>query len=275
MKSKLFYVVFIISLAVLGLIWLHSDSFAQETPAEEIPFIDRDGDGVNDFLQRGWGLRFNRMKKMREKIMEGLKPEMVDTDDDGVADTPYIDTDGDGEVDTPLHEYLEATREERRAENNGRFHPVMVDTDDDGEVDTPYIDTDADGEADTPLHEFMQAIKEERKAQYQARMQELVDTDNDGVPDTPLYQHLRSQFGTFDRDGDGKPDPATLEEIRQHMQEMMQWRKQVHEKLKQGENPFLDEDGDGIPDGLPEHMKRMRGRYWSNPDNNGSNQYNK
>ena len=224
MKNKIIYIIAVIGLVILGLMWVHSDLFAQENPQTEpgeLPFIDRDGDGVNDFLQSGWGLRFQKNRKssqMQEKMMEKFNPVLVDTDEDGVADTYYIDTDNDGEVDISLHDYLEATREERRGER-------------------------------------------------QAKMQELVDTDEDGVPDTPLYQHLRQQFGTFDRDGDGKPDAATPEEIRQHLREMQEWRKQVQQRINQGLSPFVDEDGDGIPDNLPERMKRKFGSPNAGPNN--------
>lgn len=273
MKNKVMYTAVVMGLIIFGLMWRTGGTLAQEeTPAEEIPFVDRDGDGVNDMLQRGWGLRFNRNKGMRENVREQLNPVMVDTDDDGVADTPYIDTDGDGEVDTPLHDYLASEREERQAEM-AEFRAKLkelVDTDEDGVPDTPYIDTDDDGVVDTPLKDYVDALREEGvfmgRGPMGGRMNELIDTDEDGVPDTPMHQYLMEQFGTFDSDGDGVPDAATPEEIRQHLQEMQQWRQQIQQRLEQGLEPFLDEDGDGIPDDLPSHM-RWRGGNKSNAGN--------
>ena len=51
-------------------------------PTEEIhiPFIDRDGDGVNDVLQNGWGRRFVERYKKRQKIWEQLNVEIVNSE---------------------------------------------------------------------------------------------------------------------------------------------------------------------------------------------------
>jgi len=147
----------------------------------EIPFVDNDGDGINDLLQNGWGLRFlrnyqRRMSMWNELNIEGNKEEnLVDTDGDGVPDTPFhqymrgqmnqlVDTDGDGEPDTPLRQHLRK-----------RFQT---------------FDLDGDGIPDecTPeqIREMMQANRQWRK---QIRDQLLngedpfVDADGDGVPD--------------------------------------------------------------------------------------------
>jgi len=179
---------------IMGFIFYPADLYAQEDPdpgqeaTEEIPFIDRDGDGINDFFQHPWGARMlERHKRLRER---------------------------------------------RQAENHEPF----------------LIDTDNDGVPDTPVGQF-----------FRQKMDELIDTDNDGVPDTPLREYLRNQAGSFDRDGDGVPDIATPEEIREHMLEMQAWREQIRERINQGENPFVDEDGDGIPDGMPQRLPFRRG----------------
>ena len=232
MKNKIFYAGTILGLTILGLLWIHYDIFAQDTPEnetttteKEIPFIDRDGDGINDIYQRGWGLGFSKDRnvgRMGDKIKEQLKPELVDTDNDGTPDTPYVDTDNDGVVDTPLHDYLEATREARQAE----------------------------------------------RAEFREKMNELVDTDNDGVADTPLYQLIRNQFRMFDQDGDGKPDVATPEEIRKYMEEMKEWQEQMRERIHQNLPPFIDEDGDGVPDNLPARLRLRGGNQGGKSENN-------
>lgn len=212
MKNLLYILAITGALIITGLIWVNTDIFAQDntgtgnnTDKEKLPFIDRDGDGVNDLLQRGWGLKFGERQKNRQAVLGMLgingKPELVDTDNDGKPDTPYIDTDNDGKVDTPVKEFM------------------------------------------------------------QNKMNQLIDTNKDGVPDTPLGDYIRQHNRTFDRDGDGIPDAATPEEIRQHMQEMKAWRQQIQERIKQGLPPFIDENGDGIPDNLPSHMQWRGGMH--------------
>ncbi len=198
MKNKLYLIVFTISLIIIGLIWVNSDIFAQgnedkdpkvEVP-ENIPFIDRNGDGINDGLQYGWGLRFLQRHKMRQEIKEGLNP---------------------------------------------------------------------DGKGDKSMREFMQE-----------KLDELVDSNGDGVindNDVTLRELMHQRFGTFDRDGDGKPDIGTPEEIRQHMQEIYQWRQQMQQKIEGGFAPSIDEDGDGFPD-FPEGPGMNRRKGDSKSDNN-------
>ena len=210
MRQKIFYAVFVTVLVIFGLVWIHSDIFAQEDPVtkqeppkEEIPFIDRDGDGVNDLLQYGWGLRF----LMRRRIMEELK--------------------------------------QNNQNNNGNRQGQIL------------IDTDNDGVPDTPFREYMQG-----------KMNELIDTDNDGIPDRPLGEHIRKQYGTFDRDGDGIPYIATAEEVREYLFATKAWRDQILERIEQGLPPFVDEDGDGIPDNLPMRLRWQKGQNNNNnPDN--------
>ena len=207
MRHKIFYAGIVTVLVIFGLMWIHSDIFAQEDPEirqdppeEEIPFIDRDGDGVNDLLQHGWGLRF----LMRRRMMEELK---------------------------------------QNNQNNRNQNGSIL------------IDTDNDGVPDTPFREYMRE-----------KMNELIDTDNDGVPDRPLGEHIRKQYGTFDRDGDGIPDIATPEEVREYLYATKTWRNQMLERIEQGLPPFVDEDGDGIPDNLPMRLRWQKGKN-NNPDN--------
>jgi len=209
MRQKIFYAVIVTALIVFGLSFIHNDIFAQQEdpeikqdpPEEEIPFIDRDGDGVNDLLQYGWGLRF----LMRRRMMEELK-------------------------------------QNNQNSNRNRQGQVLIDTDDDGVPDTPF-------------REYMRE-----------RMKGLVDTDNDGEPDTPLGEHIRKRYGTFDRDGDGVPDIATADEVREYLQETAMFQKKMMDRIEEGLPPFVDEDGDGIPDDLPMRLRWQKGKN-NNPDN--------
>ena len=73
MKQKIIIVAITIGIVILGILWINSDLLAQdnndaEQPDEKnIPFIDRDGDGINDFLQHGWGLKILERHKQRQK----------------------------------------------------------------------------------------------------------------------------------------------------------------------------------------------------------------
>jgi hypothetical protein len=189
----IFAVVFLVIVFAAGSI------FAQEMedPEIDIPFIDRDGDGINDLLQNGWGLRFIERYKKRQLVWEQLNIEII-RDEDGAL-----------------------------------------------------VDTDGDGTGDMPLREFMKA-----------HMDELIDTDGDGVPDTALKDYLGRRFRAFDKNGDGLPDDISREELREKMRKMKQWRREIRDRIRRGEPPFIDEDGDGIPDNLPEGFgwRGFRGR---------------
>jgi len=119
-------------LTLSGLLFISAGLRAQKTENIQkqlrnlkisIPFIDRDGDGINDLLQNGWGLKFLEQYRNLRAIWDQINVEgkdegqLVDTDNDGVPDKPFrefmmqkmnqpVDTDGDGVVDTPLQEHL-------------------------------------------------------------------------------------------------------------------------------------------------------------------------
>jgi len=157
---------------------------APETPEIELPFIDRDSDGINDLLQNGWGLRFaERYKKRQElwnqllnvEVKRGEGGRTVDTNGDGVGDVPFhefmqgkmnelIDTDGDGEKDTPLKGYL-----------GGRFK--FFDQDGDGLPDD--LSADEIKERMQEMKNWKQGIRE-RVHQGESA---FVDDDGDGIPD--------------------------------------------------------------------------------------------
>lgn len=156
----------------------------------DIPFIDKDGDGINDLLQNGWGLRFLNRYNQRQDLWNLLNIEII------------------------------------KGENG-----LMV-------------DTDGDGVGDIAFKDFMKS-----------KMDELIDTDGDGTPDTPLKDLLGRRFKGLDHDGDGLPDRLSPNDIKNLMQKMKEWREQIRERIKLGLPPFIDDNGDGIPDNLPEGFK--------------------
>ena len=163
-------------------------------PDIEIPFIDRDGDGINDLLQNGWGLRFLNRYKKRHQLWEQLNVEII-RNEDGLM-----------------------------------------------------VDTDGDGIGDIAFRDFMKD-----------KMGQLIDTDGDGIPDTPMRNYMGQRFKAFDRDGDGLPDDFSREEMREFIQQMRAWRQQIRDRIRQGLPAFIDADGDGIPDGMPNRFG-WRGR---------------
>jgi len=180
-------VFFIAVICASLLLWGEVRAQDADAPGEmRIPFIDRDGDGVNDMLQNGWGQRFIQRYRMRQQIWEQLNVEIIKGEDG------------------------------------------------------PKVDTDNDGVGDVDLREFLKS-----------KMDELIDTDGDGKPDTALRDYLGRRFKAFDADGDGLPDNITKEQLRQHREEMMQWRNEIRERIRQGLPPFPDENNDKVPDNLP------------------------
>lgn len=181
-------IIFTIAAVVCVMFFTHPAQAQDPDPTEEmrIPFIDRDGDGVNDMLQNGWGQRFMQRYKKRQQVWEQLNVDIIKGEDG------------------------------------------------------PKVDTDGDGVGDVDVREFMKS-----------KMDELIDTDGDGKPDTALKDYLGRRFKAFDANGDGLPDNITKEQIREHRQQMLEWRNEIRERLRQGQSPFPDEDKDGVPDNLP------------------------
>lgn len=220
MRKLLYVIAATIGLILAGIIWVNTDIFAQDNTGtgqnnadkEKLPFIDKDGDGVNDLLQNGWGLKFAERQKKRQAMKELMgiygKPELVDTDNDGKPDTPYIDTDNDGKVDTPLKEFMQNKMNQ------------LIDTNNDGVPDTPlrdYIrqhnrtfDRNGDGvpDAATPeeIRQHMQEIKAWRQ-QIQERIKQglppFIDENNDGIPDN-LPPHMQWRGGQKNQNGGKK-----------------------------------------------------------------------
>lgn len=183
----------IIILALIGTLWVQGDLHAQDRTnlmnqlnelGVNIPFVDRDGDGINDLLQNGWGLRFLDRYQRRMQIWNQLNPEGKDINE--------------------------------------------------------LLDIDGDGTPDMTFHEFMKS-----------QLGQMLDTDGDGKPDQPFGRFMRRNFQAMDLDGDGIPDEISADQLKEFMEQMREWHKQIREQLRNGENPFVDENGDGIPDNLP------------------------
>lgn len=202
MKKYYRFWMIVLPVLIAALFVTNGSLFAQDaeppTPVEDLPdvtdiqlpFIDRDSDGINDLLQNGWGLRFVERYKKRQELWNQLNVEII------------------------------------RGE------------------DGKSVDTDGDGKGDVPFHDFMKN-----------KMNELIDTDGDGEKDTPIKDYIGRRFKSFDNNGDGLPDDLTKEDFKARIKEMKQWRKEIHNRVKDGLPAFVDDDGDGIPDNLPGGFK--------------------
>lgn len=217
-----------------------------------VPFIDDNGDGINDLMQSRWGLRFIKRQAIRNAIWDQLNVEIVFQDD-----TRWVDTDGDGVGDIQLHDYINS----------------LLDTDGDGQADITLreylglggrginVDTDGDGTFETPLHQY---IQEQLDITIVGELgDKMVDTDGDGVGDIALRDYI---VDLLDTDGDGTPDITMREylgldesEIQNRLERFRAFREEVRSRRQQGMSPYVDEDGDGTPDNLPEGF-RWRGR---------------
>ena len=207
MKKRTQGILFIAVLAFLSFARVDGNLTAQErqspnvdeqadNPAINIPFIDRDGDGINDLLQNGWGLRFVNRYKKRRALWEQLNAAVVMKDDGQL-----VDTDGDGKGDISFRDHLMKKMEE------------SIDTDGDGKADTPLrehlrkrfqsFDDDGDGLPDELTPEDIRRYKQEM-SEWQKQIRDrifrglppFIDKNDDGVPDD-----LPAGFG---RRGPGK-----------------------------------------------------------------------
>jgi len=162
----------------------------EHTPPQDIqmPFIDRDGDGINDLLQHGWGLRFMERYKKRQLVWDQLKVEIL-RGEDGLM----VDTNGDGVGDVSFHEFMKEKMNE------------LIDTDGDGTPDTAIkdflgrrfkaFDRDGDGLPDDisreEMRQMMQRMREWRQQMWERIKEGLPpfeDNDGDGIPDNLPFQ---------------------------------------------------------------------------------------
>jgi len=184
-----------LAIFILGLFFSSGNLSAQEVAQDatvddpsndtsiEIPFIDRDSDGINDLLQNGWGLRFLERYKKRQLVWEQLNVEII-RGEQGMK----VDTDGDGVGDIAFHDFMKEKMNE------------LIDTDEDGEKDTPLkeylarrfksFDNNGDGLPDDLSREEMRAqMKEMREWRQEIRdrirqgLPAFADEDENGIPD--------------------------------------------------------------------------------------------
>lgn len=186
MKVSKKNIVLTILLTILGIVWVNSNIFAQVKVGNksiqsqlrdmkiQIPFVDKDGDGINDLMQNGWGLRFLKQYQNRRAAWDQLEKGQE-------RSNKMIDTNGDGVPDTKISDMMEKRRNE------------MVDTNGDGVPDKQFgehmktlmeqlIDTDGDGVPDTPLKDYM-------RKNFQ-----LFDNNGDGIPDKLSLEDMRNKF---------------------------------------------------------------------------------
>ena len=170
MKHKIFYLTIILGISLLG--FAGNTVYAQSTPAEnlEIPFFDRNGDGVNDLLTSGRAIGLlNRIQRSRQ--MNNL----TDEEKKAIREAHLNMTVEEkqalmAERQNLLKEWLNMTVEEREQLLTEKFNQM--------------IDTDNDGVADTKLGEL-----------FNKRRFGFIDKDGDGKPDRGIGSRMRGFKG--------------------------------------------------------------------------------
>lgn len=186
---------FILLLTLAGLLWINSNLFGQENETRtriqlreqlkdmniNLPFIDRDGDGINDLMQSRLGLKFMERIRNRKAVWDQLLTK-------GKIEENFVDTNGDGKPDTAFHELMRSKMNE------------LIDSDGDGTPDTPLreymrkqfqtFDQDGDGIPDDLTPEQIRQHMEEMRQWHQEIMERIkqglppfIDENNDGIPD--------------------------------------------------------------------------------------------
>ena len=160
MYQKYYTMALILGLVLVGFAFLGGNVYAQENPGDilEIPFIDRDSDGINDMLQHAWALRIlDRIERRQE--FQNLSDEEKQALRDQRQNMTEEERQAFREERQAKHEqWLNMTEEERAQLLNEKFNQM--------------VDTDNDGVADTKLGTLLQ----DRKFR-------VLDEDGDGMPD--------------------------------------------------------------------------------------------
>lgn len=128
----------------------------------------------------------------------------------------------------------------------------------------PFIDKDGDGIHDLFQYEWKEKkqFKKHFNQQHHAAvltpdvLRKMIGSDDGSSIQSVIETGVN--FKSFDLDGDGKPDQEMLEAIHQYMQQMRQWRLQKIRLLYDGTEAFVDENGDGFPDDMPQHWMQFR-----------------
>jgi hypothetical protein len=146
-----------------------------------IPFIDRNGDGVNDVLQYQWGERLAARSQSQKKRLQGLSADSVKksrkTDDKSASRFETVDVYGilkngdkkvdanrDGTVDMTVQEYLD--RHFRGFDDDGDGLPEV----DYGERISKYM---------REMHQWLSQVREN----VRNKKEPFPDVNSDGVPD--------------------------------------------------------------------------------------------
>lgn len=188
MKQQIIRISQILVLALFSLFLFSGNIAAQDTGGRDIPFIDNDGDGINDLGQSRRGQRIaHRLRNLG--IAEQLGVDIITEDGQKL-----VDTDGDGIGDIGLREFIQSNLE-------------------------TLVDTDGDGVADTQLGDVLGGKRGQFLEQLGAAVvfengQRLVDIDGDGVGDQSVRNFIQDNLETLvDTDGDGVADTALGEVI--------------------------------------------------------------
>jgi hypothetical protein len=182
MRLKLSMLAIVFGLVLVWQTHLAAQSAAAGT-AVALPFIDRDGDGINDMLQNGWGLRFMERYKKRQLIWEQLKAQIVQG-----LDGAGTNTEGGAQGDKQVREFMQQKMNE------------LVDSNGDGAADISLgdfmaqqfksFDRNGDGiPDDISKDEILKSMNEMREWRHEIDdrlrqgMPPLVDENGDGIPD--------------------------------------------------------------------------------------------
>ncbi|MFC1558118.1 hypothetical protein ACFL40_02055 [candidate division KSB1 bacterium] len=176
MKHKTYYLSLILGIALLGLAFIGNTVYAQETPGEnlEIPYIDRNGDGVNDLLASGRAIgllnriqKSQQMKNLTDEEKAAMREEHLNMTEE---ERQAFMAERQAERQNLREEWLNMTLEERQVFLTEKFNEM--------------IDTDNDGVADTKIGEL-----------FNNRQPGFIDEDGDGKPDKGKGSRMRGFRG--------------------------------------------------------------------------------
>lgn len=196
----------------------------EDCNSESDECVDTDNDGLDDALERYWGLDPTTNDSDADGLVDGFEfgggVEPLDTDNDGIPDALSTDSDGDG-----IDDALEAGTDD-----------VIRDSDQDGIPDYRDVDSDNDGLSDAD--EFAAGGHADVDADGAPAYIDT-DSDNDGYLDS----EESNEGETRDFDGDGKPDFLDLDSDNDGLSDS-------DERLLGTDPVDVDSDGDGVVDGV-------------------------
>jgi len=202
--------------------------------ANEIGLVDADNDGFLDDLS---DINNNGMPDVAEALAIGTLP---DFDNDGIPDFLDADSDDDGAHD--IIEYSTSWAPEGYAGN-------PLDADGDGMLNALDLDSDNDGEFDfdelsISSFEILELLFPSRTAD--GRVWDTTDRDGDGVPNRADVDDVK--FGSaIDTDGDSIRDEADMDHAVREGPEYEVWDEEYQVNwIRRDPKPLYDRDGDGI-----------------------------